>query len=115
MSCGLGLGGYLLNDELITNSLIRKKWSNKHISEITEENIIYTVVNKISSIGYKINKDVLEFILSHNDYLKGEMIDPNYTHPLLEKSKLTKVEKLELDSFLSKKELQENILGLALV
>ena len=109
------LGGYLLNDELITNSLVRKKWSNKHISEITEENIIYTVVNKISSIGYKINKDVLEFILSHNDYLKGEMIDPNYTHPLLEKSKLTKVEKLELDSFLSKKELQENILGLALV
>jgi len=79
------------------------------------DNIIYNIVNRVSSIGYKINKDVLDFILSYSDYLEDEIIDLNYTHPLLEKTKLTKRENTELESFLSKKELQENILGLSMV
>jgi len=109
-------GGYLLNDELTTDSLLKPKRNNKELTTIKDDNIIYDLVNNISSVGYKINKDVLEFILySSNNLFKDDIIDINYKHPLLEKSKLTKRAKRELDSYLSKKELQENILGLASV
>ena len=109
-------GGYLLNDELTTDSIIKNKWNNKELSTIKDNNVIYDLVNNIHSVGYKINKDVLDFILyNSDDYFKNEIIDLKYKHPLIEKSKLIKSEKIELDSFLSKKELQENILGLASV
>lgn len=108
------LGGYLLNDEVTTDPLIKSKRTNKELSLIINPNVIYNVVNKVSCVGYKINKDVLNFIINHsNDFFKDEIIDPNYEHPLLKKQKLNKKEKVELDSFLSKKDLQENILGLA--
>lgn len=107
------LGGYLLNDVVNTDSIIIKKWSNKEHTIIKDDNVIYNIVNRVSSVGYKINKDVFDFILEHGkDYLKEEIIDINYKNPLLEKTKLTQGEKTELDSFLSKKELKENILGL---
>lgn len=110
------LGGYLLNDEIITNPLIRKKGLNKDLSLLKKGNIIYNIVNNTSSIGYKINKVVLDFILNHSkDCLKDVIIDVDYKHPLLEKKKLTINQKRELESFFSKKELQENILGLATV
>ena len=41
------------------------------------------------------------------------IIDKDYKDPLLTKPKLTKSEVIKLESFLSKKVLQENILGLA--
>jgi DNA-directed RNA polymerase len=109
------LGGYLLNDELTTNPLIKNHFLNKERTKIKNYNVIFDVVNRLSSIGYKINKDVLYFVLNHsNDYLKEEMVDINYIHPLLgKKKKLTKLEQKELDSFLTQKDLQENILGLA--
>lgn len=111
------LGGYLLNDEITTDSLIKNSRKNKELTTIRNDNVIYNLVNNISSVGYKINKEVLEFILYYNhDYFNDEIIDIKYIHPLLKKkSKLTRREKTELDSFLSKKELQENILGLASV
>ena len=108
------LGGYLLNDEVTTDPLIKSKRTNKELSLINNDNVIYNAVNKVSCVGYKINKNMLNFIMNHsNDYLKDEMVDPNYDHPLLNKSKLSRKDKVELDSFLSKKDLQENILGLA--
>jgi len=110
------LGGYLLNDELTTDSLLKPKRNNKELTTIKDDNVLYDLVNNISSVGYKINKDVLEFVLfSSNNYFKDDIIDIYYKHPLLEKSKLTIREKRELDRYLSKKELQENILGLASV
>lgn len=110
------LGGYLLNDEISLNTLIRKKRINKDVTLIKQDSIIYDIVNKISSTGYKINKVVLDFILNHSkDCLKDVIIDVDYKHPLLEKAKRTKKEQKELEAFLSQKELQENILGLATV
>ena len=110
------LGGYLLNDEVTTDTILIHNRNIKENSVIKDVNVLYDVVNKISSIGYKINKDVLDFILIYGkDYLKEEIVDLTYVHPLLEKKKLTKSNKAELDSFLSKRELQENILGLASV
>lgn len=110
------LGGYLLNDVLSTDSLLKNNRNNKLHTIIRDDNVIYDLVNNISSVGYKINKDVLDFLLYYRqDYFKDDLVDINYIHPLLEKTKLSKREKTELDSYLSKKELEENILGLASV
>jgi hypothetical protein len=67
------LGGFLLNDEKVEIPLIRKKWLNKYSSKILENNSIYYSVNKVSSVGYKINTDVLDFILYNQGYFKNKM------------------------------------------
>ena len=56
------LGGYLLNKEFTLNELIIPNWRLKQNSVIKDWNLIYKAVNNISSVGYKINKDVLNFI-----------------------------------------------------
>jgi len=74
------------------------------------------MVNNISSVSYKINIQVLDFIL--NNYRKYNLlIDDDFEHPLTKKQKLTTSEKKELESFffLSKKTLEQNILGLAVL
>ena len=109
------LGGYLLNDEMTNIPLVKKSPENKEHSSILKKNIIYDLVNNISSIPYKVNVDVLDFILIDKpEYFIDEMCwDSN--NPLLEKPKLTIKQKRELDSYLSKKELQDNIIGIATI
>ncbi len=105
------LGGYYLNDVRYTDELIKSKWNLKDTSKIRDKNVIYSLVNNINSVGFKINKDVLDFIYSYDKQYNLLYID-NVEHLLL-KPKLNKYENIELESFLSKKKLQENILGLA--
>jgi hypothetical protein len=47
-----------LNGEKIYNEIIIKKWRLKVKTKIDEINIVYDAINNISSVGYKINKDV---------------------------------------------------------
>lgn len=106
------LGGYLLNDKEFTSPLIIKNSEWKDQSLIQEKNIIYDTINNISSVGYKINIQVLNFIMEN--YLNFHLImDPNEIHPLEKKDKLTILQRKELDSFYSKKRLDQSILGLA--
>ena len=110
------LGGYLLNDKEYVNPIIIKNHELREQSYINDENIIFDTVNNLSSVGYKINIPVLEYILE-----KGQeynlIIDPEFQHPLEikknNKEKLSFLEKKTLDSFLSKKQLEMNILALA--
>ena len=106
------MGGYLLNDIEYTDSLILENWELAQETKISNKNIIYDMVNNISSVAFSINKNVLDFIF--NNYIKYNLlIDPDYIHPLTLKTKLTKKEQLELESFNSKKkDLEQNILGL---
>lgn len=112
------LGGYLLNDEEYFLPLIIKNSELRDQSVIKDENIIYSMVNKLSSVDYKINSDVLEFILEYGIEL-DLLTDPNLIHDLeIKKNKgkrLTLLEKKTLDSFISKKYIENNILGLALI
>jgi hypothetical protein len=112
------LGGYLLNDKEFVNNLIISNPELKDQSKILRDNSIFDMVNKISSVGYKINIQVLDFILDNSlDF--DIILDPNFKHPLFIKkekgNKLTKLEKTTLDSFLSRRQLEMNILGLALI
>ena len=109
------LGGYLLNDEELVTPLIIKNSELKDQSIIEHNNVIFNMVNNLSKVGFKINEQVLDFIMEYGLEYKL-IIDPNFTHPLETKSnrqKLTLSEKKSLYSFLSKKHLEMNILGLA--
>src|ERR1700730_9787224 len=80
-------------------------------TKILNKNIIYDMVNNINSVAYKINTLVLDFIL--NNYKKYNLlIDLDFEHPLTLKTKLNYKEKIELESFFSKRDLEQNILGL---
>jgi DNA-dependent RNA polymerase len=107
------LGGYLLNDIEYTDNLILNNWELAVETKILKKkNIIYDMVNNISSVAYKINTQVLDFII--NNYKKFNLvIDPDYEHPLTKKTKLTSYDKKELESFHSKRNLEQNILGIA--
>jgi len=106
------LGGYLLNDIEYTDGIILENWKLAKNSLILKENIIYDMVNYASSVAFKVNTRVLDFILENNKNF-NLIIDPDYIHPLSLKIKLTKSEKTQLESFYSKTDLEKNILGLA--
>lgn len=76
------LGGYLLNDDKYTDELIIQKWNFKQPTVIKDKNVIYDLINNISSVGYKINKDVLNFIYTYGIRYKLIMAT-DYDHPLL--------------------------------
>lgn len=85
------LGGYLLNDVEYADPLILKSHTLEKESIIHQKNRIYDVINKLNSIGYKINTEVLNFINTNSNYYKEILLSEN--HPLYDKSKLTKSEK----------------------
>jgi hypothetical protein len=111
------LGGYLLNDELLDDDIIIFNHRLKENSIISNNNVIYDTINNMSSVGYKINKDLLNFIRLYNDKFNLTLI--NSKHPIeirLENNggdKLYKRERIELESFKSKRFVQESILALA--
>ena len=64
------LGGYLLNDLEVITPLIIKNSELKYQSLIKDQNSVYDMVNSLSSVGFKINKEVLiEFIKLCNFFL----------------------------------------------
>jgi DNA-directed RNA polymerase len=75
------------------------------------------MINNISSVAYRINSDVLDFIIT-NDKKYNLLLDTGKEHPLelkRRKEKLSVKETKELDSYLTTKLLQDNILGIALL
>ena len=108
------LGGYLLNDNAFVLPLIIKNPELKEQSYIYDDNMVFETVNNLSSVGYKINIPVLDFVLEKGvEY--GLITNPEFKHPLENKKKLTSLENKTLDSFLSKKQLEMNIIGLSLI
>jgi hypothetical protein len=108
------LGGYLLNDIKTSDTLILDNWELKKSTLIKDDNVVYDMVNNINSVGYKINKDVLGYINKYGiEYDLVLYKDSPYSDRAI--SSLKKWEKIELESDRAKKELQDNILGLAYV
>lgn len=106
------LGGYLLNDIFYTESLIIDNPVLVNKSSISDNNKIYKMIDNLNSVSFAINEDVLDFItLNYKKY--NLIIDPDFKHPLEFKDNLTLQEKRDLESFLSKKDLEAEILKLA--
>jgi DNA-dependent RNA polymerase len=108
------LGGYLLNGIEYTDKIISRNWELSTENKFLPNNSVFDMVNFVNSVQFKINENVLDFILANN-YLYNFFIDPNYIHPLTLKSKLTKGEGLELEKFYSQRFTEQNILGLAIL
>jgi hypothetical protein len=106
------LGGYLLNGIEYTDKIISSNWELSTENKFLLNNSVFDMVNCVNSVQFKINKNVLEFILANNN-LYNFFIDSNYIHPLTLKSKLTKAEGLELEEFYNQRFKEQNILGLA--
>lgn len=106
------LGGYLLNDERFIDKIIIPNWELKQDSLIQDPNVLYDLVNNINSVGFKINTDLLDFLNLYDDKLGLLMDNIDLKKDI---SKISKSEFSELESYLSKLDLQENILGLAKV
>lgn len=60
--CKNKLGGYLLNDVLDKIGIFVDKPFYIEQSKIKDNNIIYKVVNTISSVPYKVNNELLDFL-----------------------------------------------------
>nr|YP_009652953.1 DNA-directed RNA polymerase [Taiwanofungus camphoratus]QCG69991.1 DNA-directed RNA polymerase [Taiwanofungus camphoratus]UKQ56126.1 DNA-directed RNA polymerase [Taiwanofungus camphoratus]WRO45194.1 DNA-directed RNA polymerase [Taiwanofungus sp. YW-2023a] len=83
------LGGYFLNDKEFIAPIIIKNSELREQSYIDDNNIIFDTVNNLSSVGYKINIPVLEFILEKG--LEYDLfIAPNFQHPLEINKKIIK-------------------------
>jgi len=110
----LELGGYLLNGEEYADEILLSNRELSYKSSLLRENDIVEMVNKINSVAFKINENVLDFILINN-HKYGFFQDINYVNSLSSKNKLTITEQKELLSLNSKKHLELNILGLATI
>lgn len=100
------LGGYLLNDDKYKEELFIDKERYSLSSLVSKDNNnIYDMVNNISSMPFKINKDVLNYI-----HFKGVeqdlIIDTNTKHPFEMLDALKPHQKKKLAPFNSKKLLQ---------
>ena len=107
------LGGYLLNDVNFREELFIKKQGYGVNSELTDNNKIYNMINKISSTPFKINVALLDYILNNNDKHQF-LIDPNKKHKFHDIKKRTKYQQSEYNSHNSKIILQSTIMTIAL-
>ena len=60
----LELGGYLLNGEEYTDEIILSNWELSSNSRLLERNDIVDKVNKINSVAFQINENVLDFFFT---------------------------------------------------
>lgn len=106
------LGGFLLNDEVYIEPLFIENKILADINEVAEKNKIYNMVDNINSVSFSINQEVLDFILKN--YKNFDLIiDPDFIHPLESKVNLNILERKELESFKSKKNLEISIIAIA--
>lgn len=104
-------GGYLLNDVKFKSSLFIPKKGYGVNSELKDDNIIYDLINHISSTPFKINTTLLNYLLNDNKH--NLLIDRYKKHKFEDIEKRTKYQQSVYTSHVSKLILQETILGIA--
>lgn len=75
------LGGYLLNGIEYTDEIISRNWELKTETKILVNNSVFDMVNYVNSVQFKINENVLDFILANNNKYNF-CINSNYNHEL---------------------------------
>jgi hypothetical protein len=110
------LGGYLLNDNEYEENIITKKIGMKESSKILSNNIIYDSVNNMMKTAFKINIELLNYLISYNDdhkllILEGDIIYKNLSDTDL--NKMDPKEKKLYQQYLSKKLLHDYIINIA--
>lgn len=99
-------GGYYLNNSLFYQPLINTKYTQTGKPKIITSTII-NALNNMMSIPFKINTELLKFLMENKD-----LLIPN-EHPLMNKAKRTRREESIYQSYLSEKILQDYIIKIA--
>lgn len=102
------LGGFLLNDIEYDESLISKK-IGYDIPSTVEDNNFYNTINNLMKIPFKINVNLLNYLVNNN-HIHKLLID--YEHEFTN-IKRNKIQEREYQQFLSKKSLQQYIILIA--
>lgn len=105
------LGGYLLNNQEYAESLIGSKIGYDIPSDIENNNIIYDSINNMMKTPFKVNKDLLNYLLKYNTKHKL-LISSDYNHKFAN-IKRNKSQEKEYQRFLSKKMLEKYIILIA--
>ena len=105
------LGGYLLNGVEYDQPLFTKKIGYANNSEIDDDSIIYSVINNMMETPFKVNKDLLNYLLNYN-HIHKLLINPEYVHKFAD-IKRNKYQEKEYQKFMSEKILQEYIIKIA--
>lgn len=105
------LGGYLLNDVEYDEDLIGHKLGYDIPSVIEDDNIIYDSINNMMRTPFKVNKDLLNYLLKNNHKHKL-LISSYYKHEFADIKRNRRQER-EYKEFLSNKSLEKYILLIA--
>lgn len=106
------LGGYLLNSHKFSEDLFTEKKAYAMYSELAKDNNVYSMVNRLSNVSFKINKRLLEFIDEFGEMF-NLVVNPDIKHKFANFKKKTKYQKAEFAFHNSKIILQETSLGIA--
>lgn len=104
------LGGYLLNDVSYSESMIIPKSNYRDPSTLTAGSKLHYMINKMAQTPFKINKDLLDFIMEDS---LGLLIDTGIKPPYHDVPKRTKMQDKAYKGFISNLHVQENILSIA--
>lgn len=106
------LGGYLLNDVEYQQNLFSDTKGHGNKPTIKDSSIIFSVINKIMSTPFKINKPLLDYLITYN-YKHNLLIEDNFEHKYANLEKRNKSQDKEYKGFISKKILENHILDIA--
>jgi hypothetical protein len=101
-------GGYYLNNELFTQPLVNKNYEQSD-NPIVSSTMVVDTLNNMMKVPFKINTDLLDFILDNQKLL---LLD-DY-HPLIDKVNRSKREEREYQSYVSQKILEDYVLLIAI-
>lgn len=105
------LGGYLLNGVEYDENLIGLKMSYGIPSVIVDKNIIFNSLNNMMRTPFKINKDLLNYLLKYN-HIHNLLISSDYIHQFANVRR-TKIQEREYQKFLNHKVLEKHIILIA--
>jgi len=105
------LGGFLLNNVEYVQHLIRPKPNYGIPSTIEVDNIIYKTINNMMKTPFKVNKDLLYYLMENN-HIHKLLINSDYKHEY-EDIKRNKIQEKKYQQFLSKKMLERYVLLIA--
>jgi DNA-directed RNA polymerase len=109
------LGGYLLNDVEYDDGIITKKIGLKEYSRILDNNIIYCSVNGMMKTAFKINKNLLNYLIDYNHEHKLLTMNEDSIYKNIEESSLDSKEKKLYQKYLSKKLLHDYVIRIAIL
>ena len=94
-------GGYILNNVNFCDDLFIKRHAYGYSSQLSDNSKIYDMINNMSSIPFKINTELLEYVLDKGHQL-GLIINPADKHKFADIGKRTKYQEGEFISHNSK-------------